>query len=765
MMKKRKIKMEKDYKIINTVRLFLEARKHVQDSQHLAFDTETTGLNVRKDKVIGYSFTGTIGKGYYMPLYYYDPLKEELLEHPIVSQVDHFFLLDELAIKDLLMWNASFDVRITKNDLGIDLINALYADVMLMKHTVEEEGTFKLKEVAIEKQEFIGLDAEKEANEEQIILKESIIKNGGSATKTNYELYKADLQDIGIYACADVDLTLRLGEYYADKLADEELEELFYDKEVMPLYKQVTIKMEEKGIKLDIPLIEKTRDGIIKDMNILEEEVINILMDTDDAQDWLDDTLNKKYPVSPKGNFGQKVCDYFNLDIPKTPSGKYSLTKKNIEKLEPSEAKDFLLGEAELDINDSNIIQDNLHIAKEGKIININSKTQLGAIVFDYMKIKPLSYTKKKKAPQFDDGMIQKLEEMGYEWARKLGNYNKLVKIKGSYIDRFLDAQEDGVFYPSFFQHRTISGRYGSDMQQLNRPKEEGELDPIVLAYNNIIRKFFISEEDRVFIDNDYESLEPHVFAHVSGDEGLRNIFRKGHDFYSTIAIATEGLYELSADKKAENYLGKVNKPLRQKAKAYSLGVPYGMKGYALGMTLGVSTEEAEELIDNYLSGFPELKQWMSNSEDMANHHGYVISEVGRKRHLPKVKKLYRIHKNKLLDYKYRAKLNKRYGKEEVLSMYRDYKNGINNAKNFQIQSLSASIVNMAAIEINKELDKRGIDGWVALQIHDQLVVNVPKKDKEECREIVQDIMENNYKLSLDLKAPAEVAVNLAEGH
>jgi len=756
--------VNKNYTIIKTKKDFTEALNHIKESEYLAFDTETTGLNVRKDKVIGYSFSGEIGLGYYMPLYYYDVELKELVKHPINDAIDHFILLHELARKDLLMWNASYDIRIVKNNLGLDLTNSLLADIMLMKHTVQEEGNFRLKDVAIEYQEQIGLDMEKEANEEQLALKSSIEKNGGSTTKSNYELYKADLYDIGIYACADVDLTLRLGELFADKLAEEELEELFYDKEVMPLYKEVTIKMEEKGIALDLDLINYTQKGIIEDMIKLEQQVIEDIMNTDAGQSWLNWYLNEKYPVNNKGKFGQYVCKYFGLNIPKTKSGKYSLTEKSIKQERPCRATGFLLGNSELNPEDIYNIQYKMHIDKEGKLLNISSKKQLSEIVFDFMNIEPVSKTD-KGSPQFNDTMIQKLEDLGFEWARKLGNYNKLVKIKGAYIDRFLDAQEDGIFYPSFFQHRTISGRYGSDMQQLNRPKEEGELDPLVLRYNNIIRKFFISGDGRSFVDNDYESLEPHVFAHVSNDEGLRDIFRKGHDFYSTIAIATEGLEGVSADKKADNYLGKVNKPLRQKAKAYSLGVPYGMKGFALGKTLGIDTEEAEDLIEGYLSGFPELKKWMSDSEDMAKHLGYVISEVGRKRHLDKVKHLYKLHKDKLLDFKYRNKIAKKYGKEEVYCMYKDYKNGLNNAKNFQIQSLSASIVNMAAIEINRELTKRNIDGWVALQIHDQLVVNVPVEKEEECRILVQEIMENNYKLSLDLKAPAELSKNLADGH
>lgn len=737
--------------------------RYIDKYDYFAFDTETTGLNVRKDKVIGMSFSGDPGTAYYIARYKWDVEKEELVE--LVDEVGFLLILRALQRKDLVMWNASFDIRVVQSNFDIDLTESLSADAMLMKHTIQEDGDFKLKSTMIELQDYLGMDMEKAANEEQIELKENVAKNGGSTTKTNFEMYKADLDIMAKYACADADFTLRIAEYYYDKLQEEELEDFFFDKEVMPLYKYVTIPMEKQGIHLDMDLITSTKDSILEDMKALEEEVINDLLDTDAGDSWLQWTLNEKYPASNKGSFAQKVCDYYELPLPKTKTGKYSITEKKVKEFcRPCKASGFLLGNSELDPEVIEEIQTNLLLDKEGALINISSKKQMSEIVFNFMGIKPVSKTD-KGTPQFNDAMIQELENQGHEWARKLGNYNKLVKIKGAYIDRFLDAQEDGIFYPSFFQHRTISGRYGSDMQQLNRPKEEGELDPIVLKYNNIIRKFFIAGKGRKFIDNDYESLEPHVFAHVSGDDGLKDIFRKGHDFYSTIAIATEKLDDVSADKKAENYLGAVNKPLRQKAKAYSLGVPYGMKGYALGMSLGIDTEDAEELIEGYLSGFPELREWMQTSEQQAKSLGYVESEVGRKRHLPQVKKIARVHGDKILDYKYRNKLNKRLGKDVVLNLYRDYKNGLNNAKNFQIQSLSASIVNMAAIEINKELQNRGIDGWVALQIHDQLVVNVPEENAEECRDLVEDIMENNYKISIALRAPAEIADNLYDGH
>jgi hypothetical protein len=94
-------------------------------------------------------------------------------------------------------------------------------------------------------------------------------------------------------------------------------------------------------------------------------------------------------------------------------------------------------------------------------------------------------------------------------------------------MDRFLEKQEDGMYYFYYKQHATVSGRYGSDAQQLPRPKEEGEEDPIVLKYNNLIRGFFISKPGNIFIDCDYSSLEPRVFAHVSGDDNLKKQYEE----------------------------------------------------------------------------------------------------------------------------------------------------------------------------------------------------------------------------------------------
>lgn len=755
---------QKNYTIVKNVIDFDKLLKHLNSHNYFAFDTETTGLNVRKDKIIGASFCGKIGESYYVPTFYWNG--SELLEFPDgLSRLKK--CLDILKNKEIITFNGSFDVRVVKNNFGIDLRNNIIADAMLLKHTVEEEGDFSLKKIAIAIQDKIGLDVEEEANKEQIALKENVLKNGGTVTKDNFEMYKADLDIIGIYACADADLTLRVADYYNSILENVSF---FYDEEVMPLYREVTIGMEDRGVKLDIPVIEQAYADINKKIEEYKSSVIGDLLNNPDFNSWLEDCCNTSFPVKPSGKFAQEFCAYLKLPLP-FDGKKYSITKKTVKELSGVGLEFFSEGKCPPHI--AKEIQLKLWKEKnDGEVININSKKQLGEFVFDYAKIKPLSTTA-KGAPQFDDDFIEHLGTLDFPWAKTLSDYNKLIKIKSTYIERFLFNHENGFFYFSYKQHGTISGRYGSDAQQLPRVKEEGELSPDVLYFNNLIRSFFIAEEGRIFIDCDYESLEPHVFSHVSNDDGLRDIFRKGHDFYSTIAIKTEKMENVSADKKADNYLGKLAKPKRQSAKAYSLGVPYGMTDFALGKTLGISTQEAAILIDGYLSGFPELKEWMEVSRATVKAAGKIFSQAGRIRHLPKAKELFEKHGDRLLDFEYRRKLqwklSNKHGKDEAKKMvenaYRDYKNSLNNSLNFQIQSLGASIINRAMIEISREFKRRGIDAWVCATVHDQAIFNVPEDKKEECAEFIKNIMENNYKLSVDLKAPPAFGKNWKESH
>lgn len=802
--------LQKKYYTVQDKETLELLHQHILDSETIAVDTETTGLNPRKDKIIGWSVSGDEGIGFYLPTLVFDYEKDDLVLQEIEGTSTELLsrnLLKLLIGKQLVFHNASFDVQFIKNYFGVDLLPSVWVDTGLLVHTVYEEGAFGfgnpfgLKSIAIMNQEALGLDVEEAANQEQIELKESIKKNGGSVTKDSFQIYKADLEILSKYASADTDLTLRICNLYLDKLREEGLEKFFFEDEVMPIYREVTVPMEAHGVDLDVDLINKVHDDILSDQIKNKEIVMKSLLAIPEVKEWVVATSMTNYPVSHKGNWAQSLIQRYSIPLPKSEkTGKYSLTQKNIEAFEPTtekeqKVKDFLLTGDESLIDEVERARISMALWKEsndGEYINIQSKKHLGEIVFGYMGIKPKvsGANTKSGRDKFDMDMVKDLAKQGYEWAENLRIYNRLLKIKSTYVDRFRDRQEDGRYYFYFKQNGTVSGRYGSDAQQLPKPLEEGEEAPIIVKYVNTVRRFLIAGNGRKVIDADYESLEPHCFASVTGDKNLQEIFNKGWDFYSTVAIKTEKLESqtsrfpngVSADKKADNYLKKLDAPARNKAKAYSLGIAYGMEAYALKMTLGVDQKTAEGLVKGYLDGFPQLKEWREQSRQQVKDHGYIKNYVGRTRHLPKVQRLYTNVGDQIMDWRFRKELEtkippkyvKKNGevvktispRDQVTQAYRDYRNGLNNCLNFQLQSLAAAVVNRAALVINRKAQELGIDAKCQAQVHDQLIINVDEKDAEMFAPHVQEIMENTTKLpGVTLKAPPEIANNWAEGH
>ena len=777
------MQIEKKYYHVDSIRAINLLIEHINQSDIIAYDTETDSLNPRKGSIVGWSISGGEGIGFYFPTQEWNPQTEQLEEYIIGGKGAHEItkkLLPMLKGKKLVMHNASFDCRFTKNYYGVDLLEDLWVDTALLVHTVQEEGAgmgvFGLKPLAISIQKEIGLNVEEAANKEQIELKDSIKKNGGSVTKDNFEIFKADMAILSKYAAADTDLTLRICNHFLEKLKEEQLENFFFEEEVMPLYREVTIPMEELGVDLDLPLLNKIKDEITADLEKNKEIVIKSILAISEAREWVVDTALSNFPPSHKGNWAQNLVMLYSLPLPRSEkTGKYSLTKKDVDALEDSNVKSFLqTGDLSL-LDEMEVVRISMAMWKEeneGEYLNIQSKKHLGEIAFKYMGIKALTQTKKGQ-DQFDMDMLEELSKT-HAWAENLRIYNKLLKIKSTYVDRFIDGEEDGKYYFYFKQNGTVSGRYGSDAQQLPKPKEDGEDAEIIVYYTNMVRAFLTSGTGRKIIDADYESLEPHCFASVAGDIALQDIFNNGWDFYSTVAIRTEKLNEdtkrfpngVSPDKKAQNYLKNLDAPARNKAKAYSLGIAYGMEAYALAKTLEINQKDAEKLVQGYLDGFPQLKEWRIKSREQVKKYGFIQNKVGRIRHLPKVKRIFEKYGDQVMDWRFRKELEERYGKDAVMQMYRDYRNGLNNCLNYQLQSLAAAVVNRAAIQINRKLKELGVDGRVQAQVHDQLIINVPEDKAYELAPIIQEIMENTTKLEgVTLKAPPEIAKNWRDGH
>lgn len=790
--------IEKKYYTVTSKETLKLLLQHISEYDILAFDTEDTGLCTRKDNVIGFSVSGEEGLSFYFPILKWNTTTQQLDELQIGDcgcRELAVKILNRLIGKKLVMHNGAYDVPIVSNDLGVDLLNSLYCDTILLIHTVQEEGVgrggvevFGLKKVAIAIQDKIGLDVEKAANEEQIELKESIVRNGGSVTHTDYQIYKADFEILSKYAAADTDLTLRIFHYYSQILEKEELVDFFYNDEVMPVYREVTIPMQESGIDLDIPLLEKSKADIENDMLKYKQEVIDYLLKDEPGRRWVIDKALTTFPPKRGGPWGRMFIERHCLNLPNTSRG-YSIARPVVMALDLSAEdewqRQFLLTGDENLISEKERIQISLSLWKEqndGDYFNVQSASQLAEIVFDYYKEKPIKTNEETGKDSFDSFVIQELSKK-YDWVEKLRIYRKLQKIYTTYIMRFLENQENGKYYSYYKQWGTVSGRYASNLQQLPHPMEDDQDIPLVVHYNHLVRQFLIAGKGNKLVDADFESLEPHVFSAVSGDSGLKEIFEHGWDFYSTIAIKTEKLDEdkqnypdgVSSDKKSPVYLKTLNPLARQKAKRYSLGIPYGMSPYALGKNLNVSTKEAQKLVNGYFDGFPELKKWYENSRKFTYEHGYIKNLVGRIRHLPECKKIYDTFGEQILNGKFRHELAKQLeatglgseeAEREVLHVYMDFKNQRNNCLNFQIQSLGASIVNRAALAITRKAKELGIEAICIAQIHDQLIFRVREDQAEEFRPWMEKLMSETTKLpGVELMAPAEIGNSMYETH
>ena len=764
--------MDKRYILIDTDEKFQEAVDHLNSVEYVAYDTETTGLNVRKEEVIGFSFTGSVKLGYYLPLYQWNNKTQELEDHPTFNTIKQRQLLDILKTKKLIMHNASFDVRITANFFKVNLLTSLHADTQLMEHTLNEEGPFALKEVCTIKARELGLDSQDFANQEQFELKESVIANGGKWINAQKDIYKGDLAIISKYACADVDLTLRLFLYNEQRLMQEGLHDFFYNQEVMPLQKYVTIRMEHRGVHIDLARLTELYNNITEDIVKYEQEVVEALYAHPVWSTYINSKL-EDIPVSNRGSFAQELCRTTNLNLPISDSGKFSINKKSVEglsNLPDVRYKNFLLTNDASWLKDYEILQIRVNLYKKENeteyLINIQSKTQLADLVFNFMGVEPLTKTA-KGSPQFNEDFVESISK-DHPWAEKLRVYNKLNKIRSSYYERFLENHENGIYYPTFKQHGTTSGRYSSDFQQLPRPKDEDSVEhELVKKYNDSIRELVIPPPGYKFIDDDYESLEPRCFADDAGDEALINIFTKNLDMYSVVAIMAEDINDASADKKAENFLKKKYPQKRQNAKAYALGIRYGMKEFKLAKSLDISEDKAAEIIANYFKAFPGLKAKMDKYLKEVKTTGKVTSKFGRVRHLPRAKEIYEKFGDGVLDFRNlkRISIKTNVPMDELRLIRKEYNNLLNNALNFPIQSAATSIVNRAAIAMTKQFMENNLDAWVSLQIHDQLVATCREELCEDGKAVVQYAMEETNKLAMPLIAKPEIARNLREGH
>ena len=344
-----------------------------------------------------------------------------------------------------------------------------------------------------------------------------------------------------------------------------------------------------------------------------------------------------------------------------------------------------------------------------GQEFNINSPKQLGTILFEDMGL-PLEYTKKTKTGY--STAVDVLERLApiAPVVSKILDYRQITKLQSTYVIGLQDAiLEDGKIHTRYVQDLTQTGRLSSTDPNLQNI-------PVRLEQGRLIRKAFVpSLENSVLLASDYSQIELRVLAHISQDQHLIEAFQQGADIHTSTAMRVFGI------EKAED----VTPNDRRNAKAVNFGVVYGISDFGLSNNLGISRKEAKNYIDTYFERFPGIKNYMENIVREARDKGYVETLYKRRRELPDINS---------------RNFNVRNFAERT-------------AINSPIQGSAADILKVAMINLDKALTDAGLSTRMLLQVHDEIVLEVPMAELETVKAMVKETMESAIQLSVPLIA------------
>ncbi len=345
-----------------------------------------------------------------------------------------------------------------------------------------------------------------------------------------------------------------------------------------------------------------------------------------------------------------------------------------------------------------------------GQPFNINSPKQVAEILYDKLELKT---AKKKKSRSTSAEILEELAQE-YEICDYIIQHRKFSKLKSTYTDSLpaLISNRDNRIHTTYNQALTVTGRLSSsnpNLQNIPIRTEEG---------NKIRAAFCAKDSHSLILSADYSQIELRLLAHISGDENLIYAFKHGEDVHTMTAAKVFGVEVCD-----------VTKEMRRKAKAVNFGIVYGQSKYGLAKSLGISNNEAQEFIDKYFEHYPKVKEYMNEKIEFVNQTGYVETIFGRKRYL---------------------------GAELNSPNYQIREFAQRAAINQPLQGSAADLIKMAMIEVDKELTKKCMCTKMIMQVHDELVFEVPQNELEEIKELVVKAMELNQPLSV----PLEVDVN-----
>ncbi|MCT6853387.1 MAG: DNA polymerase I [Lactobacillus panisapium] len=342
-----------------------------------------------------------------------------------------------------------------------------------------------------------------------------------------------------------------------------------------------------------------------------------------------------------------------------------------------------------------------------GEEFNINSPKQLGHILFEKMGLKPIKKTKTGYSTSVD--VLNQLKDENPIIGQIL-SYRQIAKIQSTYVNGLLDViQKDGRVHTRYLQTLTATGRLSSvdpNLQNIPTRTEEGKQ----------IRKAFVpSDPDGYIFSCDYSQIELRVLAQVSGDEQMQEAFRTGYDIHAHTAMK---IFHLKST-------DDVTPLMRRRAKAVNFGIVYGISDYGLSKNLNISRKQAKEFIDNYFEQYPQIREYMDKAVKFAREKGYAETIMHRRRYLPDI---------------HAKNYNVRSFAERT-------------AINSPIQGSAADIIKIAMINMQKKLNDLHLKTKMVVQVHDELIFDVPKDEIETIKKIVPEVMQSAVTLDIPLVA------------
>ena len=356
-----------------------------------------------------------------------------------------------------------------------------------------------------------------------------------------------------------------------------------------------------------------------------------------------------------------------------------------------------------------------------GKAFNINSPQQLSDVLFNHLRLEPPDKNR-KTSTGFYSTSADVLDSMRgqHPVLDFILEHRELSKLKSTYVDALPAAVDanTGRVHTSYSQIGAVTGRLSSNNPNLQNI-------PIRTETGRKVRNGFIAEKGNLLLSVDYSQIELRIVAHMAQDESMLAAFRAGEDIHATTAAA---VYDIPLDQ--------VNKDMRRHAKAINFGLIYGMSAFGLMHSTGLTLAESEDFVKAYFKKFPGIKKYLDGIRRDAAEIGYVETLLGRRRYFP------------ALQTKTNVQLKNREEREAI---------------NAPIQGTAADIMKIAMLKIPSALKNAGLSAKMLLQVHDELVLEVPKKEIAETAKVVQETMSNAYPMSIPLETEARAGENWGE--